>query len=199
LRENISRTYNMSTKKRKNIQYIEVGNRIKSLRKSFPGPEKKSMIQDEFSKLLGIGKRTLVNYEKGHSDVSGTFLINIARLCNISIDWILTGQTSKAIGENESRDLSASEELEVLKSALSRSGKLKGIVISEIGEQSTKNLLKILQNVDMVRRPKKTSTDEEALTMSEKDEFIAYKNKEIADLKAEIKELKKREKLKGVR
>jgi transcriptional regulator with XRE-family HTH domain len=197
----------MSTKKRKNIQYIEVGNRIKSLRKSLPGSEKKFTIQGEFARLLGIGKSTLVNYENGRRDVSGEFLINIARLCNISIDWILTGQGSELTGKNESPMQSDTWSLETLKWSLAGDSKFKRAAVSALGENKAneiiKSLLKTLDSVDIVVQSATNKNHKGDLSMSDMDSFNKILQKDNARLEMENENLKKEleqsEKLRGVR
>jgi len=50
--------------------------------------------QDEFAKKLGVGKRTLADYEKGISEPKATVAADIAEICNIDAWWLLTGKGS---------------------------------------------------------------------------------------------------------
>lgn len=48
--------------------------------------------QEELSKALKIGKRTLIDYEKGESEPKASVLLAIAENCNVDGWWLLTGK-----------------------------------------------------------------------------------------------------------
>ena len=48
--------------------------------------------QEELSKALKIGKRTLIDYEKGESEPKASTLLSIAENCNVDEWWLLTGK-----------------------------------------------------------------------------------------------------------
>lgn len=48
--------------------------------------------QEELSKTLKIGKRTLIDYEKGESEPKASTLLAIAENCNVDGWWLLTGK-----------------------------------------------------------------------------------------------------------
>ena len=52
--------------------------------------------QEKFAKALGIGKRTLADYEKDKSDPQVGLLKKIAEICNVDEYWLLTGRNNPA-------------------------------------------------------------------------------------------------------
>lgn len=65
-----------------------LGNRIQEARKSA------KLTQDGLAKALKIGKMTLIDHEKGVSEPRASTLTKISEICNVSIDWLLTGRGS---------------------------------------------------------------------------------------------------------
>lgn len=50
------------------------------------------MTQDDLAKSLKIGKRTLIDYEKGVSEPKASTIVDIAEICDIDGWWLLTGK-----------------------------------------------------------------------------------------------------------
>lgn len=50
------------------------------------------MTQDDLAKALKIGKRTLIDYEKGVSEPKASTIVDIAKICDIDGWWLLTGK-----------------------------------------------------------------------------------------------------------
>ncbi len=48
--------------------------------------------QEELAKKLKVGKRTLVDYERGSSEPKVSTLLKIADFCNVNPNWLLTGE-----------------------------------------------------------------------------------------------------------
>ncbi len=67
---------------------MKLGERIKKAR------ENAKLSQDELAKSLNIGKRTLIDYEKGVSEPKASTLMSIANICNVDANWLLTGKGS---------------------------------------------------------------------------------------------------------
>jgi len=65
--------------------------------------------QDEFAKKLGIGKRTLADYEKGVSEPKATVAVYIAEICNIDAWWLLTGKGSMLEEKKQKDELVAED------------------------------------------------------------------------------------------
>ncbi len=59
------------------------------------------MTQDDLAKVLKIGKRTLIDYEKGVSEPKASTIVDIAELCNIDSGWLLTGKGKMVVSETE--------------------------------------------------------------------------------------------------
>lgn len=66
-----------------------VGERIKYLRDS------RGMTIVELSRILSVSPGTLVNMEKGRTDVSAKTLLKLSELFNVSCDWIVSGKDTK--------------------------------------------------------------------------------------------------------
>ncbi len=60
------------------------------------------LTQGELAKALGIGKTTLIDYEKGVSEPRVSTILKISEICNVSLNWLLTGkeETKKDINLN---------------------------------------------------------------------------------------------------
>ena len=72
-----------------------IGERIKKAR------EEAGLSQEELSKRLKIGKRTLIDYEKGVSEPKPSTLLKIAEICNTDAGWLLTGKSNLNIQTNK--------------------------------------------------------------------------------------------------
>ena len=72
-----------------------IGERIKKAR------EEAGLSQEELSKRLKIGKRTLIDYEKGVSEPKPSTLLKIADICNTDAGWLLTGKSNLNIQTNK--------------------------------------------------------------------------------------------------
>ena len=64
-----------------------VGNRIKQVRRL------KGLKQKEFAKLIGLNNIvSLSRYENNATKQNISIMINISKKCNISLDWLITGE-----------------------------------------------------------------------------------------------------------
>lgn len=63
----------------------DIGRRIKRVR------EKLGLKQHEFAEKTGVGSKSISSYETGATDTSPSFLEAVARLGNVTIDWLITG------------------------------------------------------------------------------------------------------------
>lgn len=64
-------------------EYYYFGERLKAIRISH------KMTQEELSKIMGVGKATVLNYENGTRKVPLTYLVNFAKHFQISVDSLL--------------------------------------------------------------------------------------------------------------
>ena len=78
----------------RDINYVEVGNRIRIRREDF------QMSRDELSRLLNISVYFLGQIERGDRKMSITTLINISRCLHISIDYLFFEQINGDTGNN---------------------------------------------------------------------------------------------------
>ena len=62
---------------------MSIGDRIKLIRGKIP--------QKVFAATIGIAQNTLGNYERNERTPNADVIVAIARKCNISFDWLLTG------------------------------------------------------------------------------------------------------------
>jgi len=51
-----------------------------------------NLTQDALAKAIGVGKRTLADYEKGVSEPKASTVVDIAENCKINPNWLLTGK-----------------------------------------------------------------------------------------------------------
>ena len=72
-----------------------LGERIKKAR------EKAGFNQEEFSKALSIGKRTLVDYEQNKTEPKLSKIYKIAELCNVDVEWLLFGDKLHLTKQNK--------------------------------------------------------------------------------------------------
>ncbi len=87
-----------------NKDNVKLGLRIKAAR------EKASMNQAEFAEKLGIFPTHLNRWEKGKVAPGWTALVEIAMICNVTLDWLLTGndvsdKLTAATSKNLNKDL----------------------------------------------------------------------------------------------
>jgi len=74
----------------KSRESLLFGERIRQLR------ERKGLSQAGFAQLCGFTNRvTLTNYEAGTKRPDLRLLVNIARACGVTLDWVLTGEEDK--------------------------------------------------------------------------------------------------------
>lgn len=62
---------------------MSIGDRIKLIRGKTP--------QKVFAATLGIAQNTLGNYERNERTPNADVIVAIAQTCNVSFDWLLTG------------------------------------------------------------------------------------------------------------
>ncbi len=73
-----------------NKKYVEIGSRIKFLRKEL------GLTQLAFALKVGVaGKNNVANWEKGRSTPGHEQLFKICQMTNKTTDWILTGKTNQ--------------------------------------------------------------------------------------------------------
>lgn len=72
-----------------NLNNIEIGERIRSIRENIP------MSREKFSEMLDISKVFLGQIERGESSLSLNTLCNIVKFTGASADFILFGNTSQ--------------------------------------------------------------------------------------------------------
>ncbi len=87
--------------------YPEVAKRLRELRGDL------NLSQKEFSKRLGIPFRTYQYYESGERIPKQKKLVEIAKICNTTVEWILTGKVNveKAIIQEKLKHLAFMEDL----------------------------------------------------------------------------------------
>jgi len=80
---------------------IKLGGKLQALRKNL------GYSQKDFSEFLGIPQPSLSAYENEKNSPTTEVLINIAKKCNISLDWLcgLTENTNKQYEISEMKDL----------------------------------------------------------------------------------------------
>src|SRR3972149_1121965 len=64
---------------------IQLGKRLKSIRLG------KDLKQDDISKMFGISKGSVSEYENGKNEPTPRFLVNYAKEFGINIEWLLLG------------------------------------------------------------------------------------------------------------
>ena len=74
----------MSRKSFDTASLLEIGSRIQEIRGQ--------RTQTEFGKLLGVGRGTVTNYEAGRRLPNNDILEKIARIGDVAVNWILTGE-----------------------------------------------------------------------------------------------------------
>jgi transcriptional regulator with XRE-family HTH domain len=76
-----------------------LGKRIKKAR------EYKGYSQDLLAEKIGKSKRTLLNYEQNSKEPTVSIAINIAKYCDISEIWLLTGKGEMLLNEQKSESV----------------------------------------------------------------------------------------------
>jgi transcriptional regulator with XRE-family HTH domain len=76
-----------------------IGARIKQVRGK--------MTQKEFADLLGIGRTTLINYEKDERMPDADFFIRMHTILHVESSWLLIGEGKKDTGEQMTADEAA--------------------------------------------------------------------------------------------
>lgn len=64
----------------------EIGKRVRYIRGD--------RTQEDFAALIGVTRANLASVETGRSFPGPVFLVNLAHVCNISLDWLLLGKSS---------------------------------------------------------------------------------------------------------
>lgn len=90
----------MGKRYKEDSQLLEIGNRIRELRKKTKRSDGKAMNQEEFYKYLDCGPSRTGNtnqgresaIENGQQPPTPAELVAIAQKCNVTTDWILTGE-----------------------------------------------------------------------------------------------------------
>jgi transcriptional regulator with XRE-family HTH domain len=67
------------------LGWKEIGQRVRELRGFY-------MKQEEFAKKIGVSQGHLSRIERGEKEIGAQILLNIARVCGKSIEWLLTGE-----------------------------------------------------------------------------------------------------------
>lgn len=65
------------------------------------------MTQKEFADLLGVGRTTIINYEKDERQPDPDFFIRMDALLHIDSVWLLTGRGAASTGEKMTADEAA--------------------------------------------------------------------------------------------
>jgi len=81
----------------------QIGSRIRSLRIRI------ELTQQAFAQKLGVSDRAISSYELGDSSPSLKNIIRIAKLAQVSIDWLLTGSTMENQKPPESEEVPEDE------------------------------------------------------------------------------------------
>lgn len=69
------------------LDWKKIGRRIRELRGLYTN-------QEEFAKQIGVSQGHLSHIERGEKEIGAQILLNIARVCRRSIEWLLTGEDS---------------------------------------------------------------------------------------------------------
>ncbi|MBO4856256.1 MAG: helix-turn-helix transcriptional regulator [Bacilli bacterium] len=69
------------------MKTTKLGSRIKDLRES------RNMTQAELAKLLFVSDKTISKWEKGNSDPETEILVKISEIFDVTLDYLLTGET----------------------------------------------------------------------------------------------------------
>lgn len=80
----------------KKYTYLEIGNRLKELRKL-----KNNLSQKEFAEKIGVPFRTYQRYEAGERMPQRPVLSRVAELCGKTVDWLLGRDLASVIAEEK--------------------------------------------------------------------------------------------------
>lgn len=78
----------------------EIGSRVREIRTRL------GHSMDSFAKLIGSTSATISNIENGQVVPSGAILLKISKTCNVSADWILTGEINEQVHVKEATGIS---------------------------------------------------------------------------------------------
>ena len=78
-----------------NINYVEIGKRIKNER------EKNGITREKFAELIGISTTYLSQLELGQRTSSLNTTVKIANVLNISLDYLIHGNSAVKVDRNE--------------------------------------------------------------------------------------------------
>jgi transcriptional regulator with XRE-family HTH domain len=67
------------------LDWKKIGRRIRELRGFYTN-------QEEFANKIGVSQGYLSYMERGEKEIGAQILLNIARECRKSIEWLLTGK-----------------------------------------------------------------------------------------------------------
>lgn len=119
----------------------KLGERIKYIRK------KMELNQKDFAVILDIAYPTLSKYEQGHRTPEVATLVKIAHLGQRSLDWLITGEGSKYLGEKETGNSAGDVNLGFEKNLLKISYAVK--MIKQMGIDPENKILDAVQGDSM--------------------------------------------------
>lgn len=80
-----------------NVNWIEVGSRIRDLRK------KNALTIERLSELLEVSTSFVGLIEKGESGISADNLLSLSQLFKVTVDYLLTGEDNPFLNKNKGR------------------------------------------------------------------------------------------------
>lgn len=80
-----------------NVNWIEVGSRIRDLRK------KNALTIERLSELLEVSTSFVGLIEKGESGISADNLLSLSQLFKVTVDYLLTGEDNPFLNKNKDR------------------------------------------------------------------------------------------------
>ena len=84
---------------KKNVNYIEVGDRIRVEREKF------DISREKFAELLELSPFFVGQIERGERNMSINTLINVSQCLHVSIDYLIFGEIQKAEENNSFQSL----------------------------------------------------------------------------------------------
>jgi len=84
---------------KKNVNYIEVGDRIRIEREKF------DISREKFAELLDLSPFFVGQIERGERNMSINTLINVSQCLHVSIDYLIFGEIRKAEENNSFQSL----------------------------------------------------------------------------------------------
>ena len=106
-----------------------IGHRIRQIRAS------QRLTQAEMAKQLDVSPATVSGWEIGDYGISLESAINVARLSEVSLDWLVTGKESVSV--NEPENTSTPEEVRLL-AAFNRLSKTSQSALLRVAEMMQK-------------------------------------------------------------